>query len=404
MEITDIEVICFDSGDPLRHLKTRWADLVRKNNPTRIALPKRELMAIRIITDEGPEGMVVANTRKHLLAEVEGQLRKALIGEDPLLREAIWQKMYAIETPRLILSAADIGLWDLAGRLADMPCWQLAGGCRTRAKCYVTPHPDFGTPDDYAEHAVACKARGYGGYKIHGYLTMDPKTWEPVKPWSRSFPDADLDICRAVREAVGDDWLLMLDPAYIYSFEDSVRVAHELEKLGFGWFESPMWEDDEWMDRYVELRKQVDITIVAPETNPGYHFARARWIEAGASDISRIDHYFGGITSCLKTAALCEAHNMRLELHSTATNGYNLQVLGATTEKFCTFLETYDLDPEGGENFVGSSYLIGRRGKKRPPWIAGQVPKIDADGYADIPTEPGAGITIDWDYVRANAV
>ena len=321
MVVVDIEVVCFDSGDPLGHLDTRWSELVRSNNPTRIALPKRELMAVRLITDEGTEGTVVANTRRHGRDEVEAELRRALIGEDPLLRESLWQKMYAGGTPRLILSTADIALWDLAGRLADMPCWQLAGGCRTRAKCYVTPHPDFGTPQDYAEHAVACKARGYGGYKIHGYLTMDPGTWEPVKPWSRSFPDADLEICRAVREAVGDDWPLMLDPAYIYSFEESVRVARELEELGFEWFESPMWEGDEWMERYVELRKQVDITIVCPETNPGYHFARARWIAAGACDISRIDHYFGGITSCLKAAALCESHGMRLELHSSATNG-----------------------------------------------------------------------------------
>jgi hypothetical protein len=85
-----------------------------------------------------------------------------------------------------------------------------------------------------------------------------------------------------------------------------------------------------------------------------------------AGDISRIDHYFGGLTSCLKAAALCESHGTRLELHSTATNGYNLQVLGATCEHACTFLETYDLDPEGERTSWGraSSSAIAAAGAR----------------------------------------
>jgi hypothetical protein len=53
---------------------------------------------------------------------------------------------------------------------------------------------------------------------------------------------------------------------------------------------------------------------------------------------------------------------------------------------------------------VGSSFLVGNRGSRRPPFIAGQVPMIDAEGHADMPAEPGAGITIDWDYVRRSTV
>ena len=61
----------------------------------------------------------------------------------------------------------DCALWDLLGRMAGLPVHKLLGGCRDQAKAYVSCMDHLGSPEAYAAHAVACKQRGFKGYKIH---------------------------------------------------------------------------------------------------------------------------------------------------------------------------------------------------------------------------------------------
>ena len=402
MKITAVEVAVFSAGDALAHVRTRWAELVRRHNPRRIAVPPDEMAVLRITTDDGAEGCCIDILRRGRPDAVEALLHPLLEGEDPLLRERLWLRMADAGVPMAVLSLADVALWDLAGRVAGLPVWVLAGGCRRRVKVYATPHPDFGSPADYAEHALACKRRGYHGYKIHGCLSWDPLADEPVEPWTRSFPEQDLEICRAVRRAVGDGFPLMLDPAYVYDMDESLAVGRELEKLGFAWFESPMPERPDTMDSYVTLCRELAIPVVAPECLPGSYVQRAEWLRHGACDINRIDPHYGGITACLKAAAMCQAHGVRLELHSTASNQHNLQVLGATDEGTCTYLEDYDLDPEGGLAYVGANFMVPDGAGRRYPFLRSPPAVIDAGGCAVLPDEPGLAMLPDWDYIAAN--
>ena len=63
-----------------------------------------------------------------------------------------------------------------------------------------------------------------------------------------------------------------------------------------------MPENDDWIDRYVRLRKVIKTPLCAPETAEGAHEVRIRWIEAGATDMGRLDVFYGGFTSCWKVA------------------------------------------------------------------------------------------------------
>src|SRR5258708_12862029 len=98
----------------------------------------------------------------------------------------------------------------------------------------------MGPPENYAEHARACKRQGYRAYKIRPYYYWDPATKQAV-PGRPSHIPWDLEACRAVRAAGGDDMVLMYDPWGTYhTFEKALRVGPGLGKLNFYLFEPPL--------------------------------------------------------------------------------------------------------------------------------------------------------------------
>ena len=128
-----------------------------------------------------------------------------------------------------------------------------------------------------------------------------------------------------MRERVGPEMVLMLDPHHDYSRKEALYLGRAIEELDFRWLEEPMNEHS--VSSYVWLAQQLDIAVVGPESAEGKMQTRAEWIVRGASDISRIDVWHGGVTVAIKTAHLCEAFGVGLEVHSGGAG--NLQVLGA---------------------------------------------------------------------------
>src|SRR5262245_29922400 len=249
----------------------------------------------RIVTDDGAEGYYLggqghgdqdglAPAGRELLSN---RVKSMLVGQDPFDREKFWQWMWAAKTPENIVGVVDMALWDLAGRVAGLPVHKLLGGCRDRVPAYASTYPNMGMPEDYAEHALACKREGYRAYKIHPYYYWDPATRQAV-PGRPSHVEWDIRCCRAVREAVGPEMVLMYDPWGTYhSYDDALKVGRELERLDFHWYEHPMPEHR--VEPYVRLCAALDIPICSPEIVEGSVFARADWISRKASDISRMD-------------------------------------------------------------------------------------------------------------------
>ena len=150
------------------------------------------------------------------------------------------------------------------------------------------PAPNLGGPEDYAALARSCMERGYNAFKIHANIFWNPHT-RKAAPQLPGFPKEDVEICRAVREAVGDDitHTLMLDPFGVYTLEESLWVARELEDLDFYWLEHPMVETR--VEAYRKLTEQTEIAICSPEHVGGGPFARAEWLLQRACDMVRID-------------------------------------------------------------------------------------------------------------------
>ncbi|HEX5414132.1 MAG TPA: enolase C-terminal domain-like protein [Chloroflexota bacterium] len=383
MKIVDIEIT------PFRYQADRY-----QNGQ---AYPKREIIQTltRIVTDEGAEGLyfggqghgdqegLVPATR----AYIQNRIKPMLVGQDPFDRELFWQWLYAAKTPENVLSVIDLALWDLLGRVAGLPVAKLLGGCREKVKAYASTYPNMGSPENYAAHALACKQQGYRAYKIHPYYYWDPATGQAVQG-RPSHIEWDLAACRAVREAVGDDMVLMYDPWGTYHiYEEALRVGRELEKLNFYWYEHPMPEHR--VDTYIRLARELSIPICSPEILEGSVFTRADWIRQGASDISRIDVLRGGITGVKKTVAVCEAYGIRCEIHMSGIG--NLHILGSTSEDTCEYYERGLLAP-GVDYDAPLPYLT-------------EVPDaLDADGYVHVPRHPGLGYQINWDYINENRI
>ena len=329
-----------------------------------------EVPVVTIATDEGIEGNSFGSNGL-ALAHYLVKLRPLLIGEDPLNREKIWQKLWEQSRifflPQTALGVIDVALWDIGGKAANLPIYKLLGAYRDKVKAYAssTQRP---TTESYVQEALEVKERGFTAYKLH----------------IPGIPGKDLEICRAVREAVGDDMLLMLDPVARYDRAQALIVGRELENLNFYWYEEPISDFD--IDGLAQLCSALDIPIAGLEVRPGHLYGVKEYLVRGAVDIVRSDVQFnGGITQLKKVASLAEAFGMRCEIHTNFNplmNAANLHVTCAI--KNCEFYEWWI--PEK---------LI---------WDFGVVDSltVDREGCVHVPNGPGLGLEVDWDYVAAH--
>ncbi|HEU5015627.1 MAG TPA: enolase C-terminal domain-like protein [Roseiflexaceae bacterium] len=383
MNITDLQVIPFR----VRRRAFRNSEM----------LPEIETVQtlIKIVTDEGAEGYYLGGhghgDQDGLPADqravLEGRIKALIVGQDPFDRERFWHWLWVANLDENLISVLDMALWDLQARVFGVPLYKLLGGCRDKVKAYASTYPNMGTPEEYAQHALACKQQGYTHYKIHPYYFWDPVTKQP-DPGRPSHIAQDIEVCRAVRDAVGDDMVLSFDPWGTYrTYEEAFRVGRELEKLNFYWFEHPMPEYR--VSTYEKLCRELDIPILSPEIAAGSVYTRADWIRRGASDMTRIDVLRGGVTGAKKMAAVAEAFGVKCEMHMSGFA--NLQILGSTSEDVCEYYERGLLAP-------GVDY------ETPPPYLEAIGDPMDAEGYVHLSQEPGMGYRIIWDYIEANRI
>lgn len=361
MKITDIEVINYTQPKP---------PILRKR-----VKGEQEMSLVKIVTDQGIEGYAMGRANGGTTGQVYGEfvcktLKPYVIDHHPLNRERIWQTMCAQErvsyVPIFAISLVDVALWDLAGKILDIPVYQLIGGYRDKIKSYASS-AFLNTIDDYIEDARMAVDRGIRAYKIHPFLE----------------PDKDIELCRKLREYVGSDVDLMLDVVNRYDRVTALRVGRALEALNFLWYEEPLSHYD--LQGYVELSRDLDIAVVGAETIAGGVYSSAAFIRANAADMLMCDTYWrGGITGMLKIAHLCEASGIKIVSHHGASPIMNL----ANLHCLCSipnadFVEV--LVPEKEYEYGLKTHI-----------------RVDKDGYVTIPQKPGLGAEIDWDYINAH--
>jgi L-alanine-DL-glutamate epimerase-like enolase superfamily enzyme len=350
---------------------------------------KARLALLRMTTGDGTEGYAFGPPEVIRPFVLDSFVRKSLVGQDAFDRERLWhdlahrQRGSAGQLTDRAISIVEQALWDWAGRNLRVPVHKLIGGYRDKVRAYGSTMcgdeqaGGLATPEDFARFAEKLVARGYKGIKLH--------TWMPPVPGAPD-PKRDVKACAAVREAVGPDIALMLDGYHWYSRTDALCIGRALEKLDFTWFEEPM--EEESIDSYVWLASQLALPILGPESLGGRFLSRAAWAKQGACDILRAGAPGnGGIGPCLKAAHLAESFGMNCEIHGNGAA--NLNVVGAIRN--CDWYERGLLHP-----FIDYDEV--------PAWLNSLTDPMDGEGFVHLPTRPGLGEDINFDYIEAHTV
>jgi len=342
--------------------------------------------AVRITTASGIQGW--ADLAGLTMPDHDGArlIRDLVLGRDPGEHDVIWRQLFQQDVSLGALAAVDVALWDLLGRMEEKPVHALIGTHREQAKTCVST--GFNLPDaqKYAEYAVACKEAGIHACKIqpfvgwgggHGGLT------------NAGYPDNDMAAYKAVRDAVGPDYPCMADNSCSYTFDEAVRVGRVLDELGYAWYQSPMPEADDWLDRYVALAAQTRTPICAPATHPSTYLDRVSWIAAKACDVACIDVLRGGFTACAEFALACKAAGIPLALPNLGRDAYpHLQLIGVTDPSLIGYAELLSLSRE----------------TRVEPGRTTPEPVPNEQGSVAIPQTPGMGVELDWKYIYSHRV
>ncbi len=298
------------------------------------------LVVVRVETDEpGLSGLGCATfTQRPTLvaAAVDEYLAPLLMGRDPANIEDLWQLMYVNSYWRNgpvlnnAISGVDMALWDIKGKVAGMPVYDLFGG-KSRHAAMVYRHADGTSPAEVLEKVIAyredgylavrCQLGGYGGRRAVG--EADPAGGSPGMEGTGTFPGAYydphryarsvVDLFDVVRDGVGDDLFLLHDVHERLAPIDAIRLAKDLERHRLFFLEDPFPPDQiGWFRR---LREQSATPIAMGEL----HNHPLEWrplVVEHLVDFIRIHlSQVGGLTPARKIAALCEAFGVRTAWH-----------------------------------------------------------------------------------------
>ena len=284
---------------------------------------------VEIETDEGitgwgecfgPGNIALAN--KYIVEKV---IQPLIIGEDPTNKEYIWHKVYNLlrdsgqkGMPIQALSGIDIALWDILAKKAKLPLYQLLGG-KTNNKI---PVYGYGMMLQKKSVEELCEL-----FKTEANQIKE-KNFKAMKMKVGLGPKEDLKLVSAVREAIGDDFKLMVDANHAYNKNDALYVGRGLDEMEIYWFEEPVAPED--YDGYKELKEKLKTNIAGGEAE----FTKYGWnqlIKKNCIDIAQPEVCgLGGITEYLKVSALAQSNFIPIVNHvwgSALSVAVNLHLL-----------------------------------------------------------------------------
>ena len=273
----------------------RWRAGLPCNEPARIG------GTLVITTDSGHSGR--ASSPRGVIAEdiVRRRLEPELLGQDPLARERLWHRVWELdrieELPIHVLGLADIALWDLAGKMTELPLHRLLGYARETIPAYAST-VTYGSVEEFLDVADQCLAHGFQSIKLHAFGNARK----------------DAQLCTKLREHVGDDVELMYDGSAAFDLADAIYLGRALAGSGYRWYEEPMREFS--IEAHRRLSAAVDVPLLVAETSDGAHWNAADFLAAcGAPYVRTSAAFKGGITGAMRVAHLADAFHARAEVH-----------------------------------------------------------------------------------------
>lgn len=349
---------------PLRHSNgAHWGRFVRT--------------IVQVFTDEGLVGLgEIGGGGESAVSAIEG-LEPYLLGHDPTQVEALrW--MIANPTASLynnrtqLLAAIEFACLDLAGQATGLRVCDLLGGAlRERVPFasylfYRYPDPATGrggeeTPEEMVAHARDLKER-------HGFRTHKLKGG--VFP-----PRHDVAVLRALAAAFPDDQL-RLDPNAVWSVEESIQVARQIDDLNNDYLEDPTWG----LEGMARVREKIAIPTATNTVVVNFE-QLAACIRLRAVDVILLDtQFWGGIRQAHKAAQVCETFQWGVSVHSSGELGIAL----ATMLHFGAAIPNLRFAADAHYHHLQDDVIAGG-------------PLRYQDGAIAVPQGPGLGVRLDPD-------
>ncbi|GAA4238755.1 D-galactarolactone cycloisomerase [Postechiella marina] len=313
-------------------------------------------------------------------------LEPHVVGKNPLENEVIWNHMYrkTLDFARrgilvASMSAIDIAVWDLKGKILGLPISTLLGGAqRQSVRPYATGlyFTDHNNPSrDFETEAKQ--------YVEQGFKAIKMKVGLGIKQ--------DFENVKKMREVIGPDIQLMIDSNHAYTLREAIALSRKVEPFDISWFEEPV--SPEYYDQYKQLRDKTSIPISGGECEYlrfGFHqLLRNKSVDILQPDICAS----GGLTEAKRIATLASTYGVDLIPHTWGTSiGIhvalhfisNLESMPGRMKQ-PDFLMEYDQTENGLRERL-------------------TFPKIKMeDGMIKVPNRPGLGIDVDEDVLKEYA-
>lgn len=337
----------------------------------------QDALIVKVSTDAGITGVgevdssplaAKAAIEAPMSNSITSGLREVVIGEDPFEYERLWHKMYmASRYPGRrglfihAMSGIDLALWDIMGKVQNLPVHTLLGGAfRRRVRAYASTL--FGhNLRSTADRARECVEMGFSAVKFG---------WDPMGE------DADYDeaLVETIREAVGPKVDLLIDAGQCWDTKTAIQMAKRFEPYDLYWLEEPLRPDN--ISGYARLADATSMRIAAGEAESDRN-SYIDLMERGAIDVVQIDvTRTGGLTEAKKIAWAAFDRDRSVINHSFTTDiniAASLSLLAAIPE--APFLEFCIEDSPIRNELVRNPFRV-------------------EDGYVAVPEEPGLGIEL----------
>lgn len=372
MQIVDVETYVLDNETGEQSLPSETGSL---------SVDIRSTLVV-VYTDTGIQGYgesfhhsAAIEDSQALVRSVEA-LSHQVIGTNPLNVRKRWHELYS-RVKRTgayqALSVLDQAMWDITGKHADRPVYQLLGGSTGELNVYAT-FPYAKEVDELIEAGRWLADSGFTSMKIVGGFGVDQD-------------------CRRIAEVASnlpDEFGLAIDANTSYDLTEALAVAETASEYGLKWFEEPIAHTD--LTGLADLRERVSVPIAGYQTNTT-HYPTVDHLQAGSYDIYQPAVYQGGgITPAINVSSLVEAFNKRFVPHAVGPAiNYAASLHVAAVSPACSLIEFAVFDDERSDpgEFIAS------------PYVSDQM-KLDVgtDGVMAPPEAPGLGLTVDWDAVE----
>ncbi len=306
---------------PQNNFCTNASDLLYEKSDTMGSFRFHEWLICEIETVDGHIGIGNAALVPQLVKKtIDEYLKPLVIGEDPFDYAYIWEKMYRRTHAwgrrglgMVAISAIDIAIWDILGKLTNKPVFKLLGG-RTKEKIPVYASKLYSQPiKDLQNEAEKYKKQGFKMFKMRF-------GWGP-----KDGPEGmrkNIELVEAVREVIGDDTDLMLECYMGWNLDYSKRMIPKLVKFNPRWLEEPVIADD--IHGYAELNNMNAIPISGGEHEFNlFGFKQLLDLKA-VSYIQYDNNRVGGFTIAQKINALAEAYQVPVIPHAGQMHNYHL--------------------------------------------------------------------------------